>query len=156
MDDEYSDSTFVENSCEDSETEEEPENALWPEHNAHVQKPRCVDATGTGEVCTANDSPTTKHPGTEAIGKKRKQAKVPSACGQKSKKARNTTRASKIQCLDATEIREFLRRPPACCKNKCLQKLNIFTDRAEKAVSDIRVARFRGLVPCDFLRFTIN
>ena len=59
-------------------------------------------------------------------------------------KARNVTHASKIECMDVTEIQDFVRHPPPCCDNKCLKHLRLFANRAVSLVSELRHARFAG------------
>lgn len=143
--DRFSDSSFVENSQSESEMAEE-EGCSEEGENAE-------DTSGSGKACPEDDgdgiqSAASKHAGAKAGNKKRKQSELGDTGGRKSKKARNTTYASKIECLDGAEIREFVRNPPPCCQKKCLSKLAIFADRAVKAVNDIRVARFKGARGC--------
>ena len=156
-DKECSDDTFVENSCEGTETESETEEEPWPvDDEGCVHQTPVVDPTCTGEEHLGVPLPASKNTGAQVTGKKRKQDNAGIKCTKKSKQGRNTTRASKIQCLDIAEIREFVICPPPCCNNKCLQKLKIFKDRAVKVVNDIRVARFHGSLTFILPRCSIN
>lgn len=151
-DHECSDSTFIENSLsEEAETEEDS----WTDDEC-VEQSREVD---NSYMLSSEDMPApaiNKDVGNKSGENKRKQTNEADESGIKHKKARNTTHASKVQCLDHTEIRDFVRRPPCCCKKKCLQKLKIFADRAEKAVNQIRVSRFNGAITIAVYRSTIK
>lgn len=147
-DDDCSDSSFVENSQSEAETGEEDWQDM-EDTNVKVTRGRAKSCSGVvADVMQSPANKENKDTSAPTGQKKRKQSVLGGTGGRKSKKARNTTYASKIECLDSTEIREFVLNPPPCCKKKCLTKLKIFTDRAIKAINDIRVSRFQGWRTC--------
>lgn len=74
-------------------------------------------------------------------------------CTSKNIVARNTTFASKLQCLDVDAIKEFLATADCGCAQKCIRKLNQFKNEgAVDAVYALREARFSGtFVLCNLI-----
>lgn len=72
---------------------------------------------------------------------------------KKSRKSRNTSHASKIECVDIQEIKQCLSTKKCNCGDKCLQKLKTFKARAVRAIEKIRLQRFSGnlVSPCKSL-----
>ena len=76
-----------------------------------------------------------RHHGNKARKKRKKMHK-------RGKYARNYSRSDKLKCCDIDEIRRFVRFPPCCCKDNCLNKFKEVQSRATAALSNLRNARF--------------
>ena len=60
------------------------------------------------------------------------------------KNRRNTSHASKLECLDVQEIKECLETKGCSCGADCLKKLKTHGVRAVRAIEKLRLQRFQG------------
>ena len=65
------------------------------------------------------------------------------------KNYRNTSHASKLECLDVDEIKHCLETKGCSCGNDCLKKLCKHGARAVRAIEKLRLQRFQGKMSRD-------
>jgi len=139
----------------DSETEEEPP-GLLPE--GHITDDS--DDEDYIDDCANDDEDETGEE--ECTAKRSKAAPAPTSCKRsgahldptpkvvkRRKNRRNTSHASKLECLDIQEIKHCLETKGCSCGEDCLKKLSKHGARAVRAIEKLRLQRFQGKYSVD-------
>ena len=131
----------------DSETEEEPpglmaHDEMTDDSDDEDFAPNCVNGSDDedeipGEHSKAAPARTSGKRSGSHLDTTRKVVK-------RRKNQRNTSHASKLECLDVQEIKHCLETKGCSCGEDCLKKLRNHGARAVRAIEKLRLQRFQG------------